>query len=103
MSIRAALCVSLLFLVFGYAQAAGPSVGAAPKGDAKNIASRIIKENFPECRQITKAIRSSDGAIRARCDATEYLVFTLFDPQAGKVHEIALNCTAAKSLLNISC
>jgi hypothetical protein len=103
MNIRVALYFTSLVLIFGHAHATGPSVGAAPKGDPKNVASRIIKENFPECRRVTKATRSSDGAIRAQCDATDYLVFTLFDAKAGKAHEVALNCTAAKRLLNVSC
>jgi hypothetical protein len=45
----------------------------------------------------------SDGSIRAKCDGTEYLVATLFNPKEGKVLELALNCNAAKRLLNVSC
>ena len=83
--------------------AAGPAVGAAPKGDATAVASRIIKANFPECRRVTGASRAPDGAIRAKCDGIDYLVFTVFDPKEGKLLEVALNCTAAKRLLNVSC
>jgi hypothetical protein len=84
--------------------AAGPTTGAAPKGDATAVATRIIKYNFPECRRVTSATRSaSDGSIRATCDGKAYLVFTVFEPKAGKLHELAMNCTAAKQVLNISC
>lgn len=103
MNIRPALCAFLFAPVIGHAHATGPTFGAAPKGDAISVASRVIKDNFSECRRITRASRAADGAIRARCDSTDYLVFTLFNPKAGKVHEVALNCTAAKQLLNISC
>ena len=80
-----------------------PTVGAAPKGDSTTVASRIIKYNFPTCKRITGAMRAPDGSIRASCDGTAYLVFTLFDPKEGKLHEVALNCTAAKKLLDVSC
>jgi hypothetical protein len=83
--------------------AAGPAVGAAPKGDPSAVASRIIKYNFPECKHVSNASRSPDGAIRAVCDRTNYLVFTIFNPKEGKVLELAMNCIAAKSLLNVSC
>ncbi len=83
--------------------AAGPAVGAAPKGDPATVASRIIKYNFPECKRVSNASRSPDGSIRAKCDGTDYLVFTMFNPKEGKLLELALNCTAAKSLLNVSC
>lgn len=83
--------------------AAGPAIGAAPKGDLTTVASRIIKYNFPKCRRVSSASRSPDGSIRAKCDSTDYLVFTMFNPKEGKVLELAMNCTAAKSLLNVSC
>lgn len=31
------------------------------------------------------------------------MVFTIFNAKEGKTSEIALNCTAAKKLLNIDC
>lgn len=80
-----------------------PPIGAAPKGDANEVASRIIKYNFPACKRVTGAVRQSDGSIAARCDGTLYLVFTMFNPKEGKTIEAALNCAAAKSLLNVSC
>lgn len=79
------------------------SVGAAPKGDAKVVASRIIKHNFPSCRTVSHAVRAPDGSIRARCDTSNYMVFTIFNAKEGKTSEIALNCTAAKKLLNTDC
>jgi hypothetical protein len=77
-------------------------VGAAPKGDATAVASRIIKENFPNCKRVTSAVRSTDGSIRAVCDGTKYLVFTVFNTKEGKVIELALNCTAAKKM-DVAC
>jgi hypothetical protein len=77
--------------------------GAAPKGNASAIAAKIIKYNFPACKKITHAVRASDGSIRARCDGTDYLIFTAFKPKEGRVIELAMNCTAAKSLLDVTC
>lgn len=88
---------------FSASAIAQSGVGAAPKGDAKVVASRIIKHNFPSCRTISNAVRSPDGSIRARCDTSNYMVFTIFNAKEGKTSEIALNCTAAKKLLNIDC
>lgn len=85
------------------ALATGPAVGAAPKGDPMTVSSRIIKHNFPECKRVSNATRNSDGSIRAKCGGTDYLVFTMFNAKEGRTLELALNCTAAKSLLNVSC
>ncbi|MCR4347092.1 MAG: hypothetical protein NUV55_07825 [Sulfuricaulis sp.] len=82
---------------------AAPAVGAAPKGDPTAVATKIIKYNFPECKRVSSATRRSDGSIRAKCDGVDYLVFTVFNAKEGKTIEVALNCTAAKALLNISC
>jgi hypothetical protein len=79
------------------------TVGAAPKGDARAVASRIIKYNFPTCKNVSNANRMQDGSIRARCDSTDYMVFTIFNAKEGRAVEVAMNCTAAKSLLNVSC
>lgn len=93
----------LVVLLMSMAVAETPPVGAAPKGDAAVVASRIIKYNFPSCRHVTNANRRSDGSIRANCDGDNYLVFTMFNAKEGKTLELALNCTASKQLLNISC
>jgi len=79
------------------------SVGAAPRGDATTVASRIIKYNFPACKRVSSAVRRRDGSIRATCDGTDYLVSTIYSAKEGKMMEVALNCTAAKQLLNIAC
>ncbi len=92
-----------LFIASSVISAAGVAVGAAPKGDAKIIATRIIKYNFPKCKRITSAVRLADGSIRANCDGTDYLVFTVYSAKEGKMLEVAMNCTAAKRLLNIDC
>lgn len=78
------------------AVAASVSVGAAPEGNAKAVASKIIKYNFPNCKQVSSATRQSDGSIRATCDGTNYLVFTMYSAVKGKMLELAMNCAAAK-------
>lgn len=89
-------------LSFVAVKAAGIAVGAAPKGEATGVASRIIKYNFPSCKHVTGAVRQADGSIRAACDGTQYLVFTVFNAKEGKVIELALNCTAARKM-DIKC
>lgn len=83
--------------------AGAPSVGAAPKGDATAVATRIIKYNFPSCKLVADATRRSDGSIRASCDGTSYLVFTVLNPNEGKVIEVAMNCAAAQKLAGTGC
>ncbi|HEU5296700.1 MAG TPA: hypothetical protein VFU71_18100 [Burkholderiaceae bacterium] len=97
-----AILTGMLATAFAIAEAV-PTAGAAPKGDAKTVASRIIKYNFPACKRVTSAERMPHGQILANCDGVQYLVFTVFDPDEGKLHEIAMNCNAAKRLLNLSC
>lgn len=101
---RRAIALTVVAVAAGCAAAAlaGPAVGAAPPGDATAVASRIIKYNFPQCRRVSGATRSPDGAIRARCDGADYLVFTVFNAKEGRVIELALNCTAARQM-NINC
>ncbi|RYE42620.1 MAG: hypothetical protein EOP24_31875 [Hyphomicrobiales bacterium] len=96
----AALVAVTLVASTAYAQS---GVGAAPKGDAKTVASRIIKYNFPSCKAVVSATRSADGSIRARCDSTDFMVFTIFNSKEGKATELAMNCTAAKKHLNVDC
>ncbi|KTD48045.1 hypothetical protein Lrub_1493 [Legionella rubrilucens] len=101
---RYIIITALVFVMsLAKANAGLPQVGAAPEGDATEVATRIIQDNFPECKQVTTAIRAPDGSIHATCDNIDYLVFTLFDAKKGKTIEVAMNCTAAKQLLNVSC
>jgi hypothetical protein len=99
----ASLATTTLLAAAWPVSAATPAVGAAPKGDPAVVAAKIIKQNFPDCKRVSNAKRNPDGSIRAKCDGVDYLVFTVFNAKAGKVIEVALNCKAAKSLLNISC
>lgn len=96
------LAFSILSRPSGYA-ASGFSAGAAPKGDAQTVATRIIKYNFPQCKRVTNAVRRSDGTILASCDRVRYYVFTLYAPREGKMHEVALNCDVSKQQLNVEC
>ena len=98
-----AVIASATLLLGSTALAAQLAVGAAPKGDATEVAARIIKYNFPTCKRVSNATRIPDGSIRAKCDGKNYLVFTAFNAKEGKTLELALNCTAAKNLLNVSC
>lgn len=97
------ITVLALLVLLTKANAGLPQVGAAPEGDSTEVATRIIQYNFPECKQVTTAIRAPDGSIHATCDNIDYLVFTLFDSKKGKIIEVAMNCSAAKQLLNVSC
>jgi hypothetical protein len=97
-----AMLVSLV-LAPAAVDAAGISVGAAPKGDAQAVATKIIKENHPTCKKVSGATRRADGSIRAQCNGTNFLVFTAFHPKEGRTIELALNCTAAKKHLNVTC
>lgn len=55
------------------------SIGTAPKGNAKAVATRIIKENFPSCKKVLAAERRPDGSISAKCNGANFLVFTVSD------------------------
>lgn len=79
-----------------------PPIGAAPEGNATKVASKVIKYNFPSCKSVSNAKRLSDGSIKASCDGVEYLVFTMFSKQKGKVINLALNCEAARQI-NVFC
>ena len=85
------------------AHAGSVAVGAAPPGNAKEVATEIIKYNFPSCKHVTKAVRLPDGSIQAHCDSTDYRVFTVYSAKQGKMLKVALNCNAARSLLGIDC
>lgn len=100
--VRLVACILALSATFSFA-AAPFAVGAAPKGDAAEVANKIIKRNFPACKKVVRASRRPDGSISASCDGMEYLVFTVFNPKEGRTIELALNCSAAKQHLNVSC
>lgn len=85
------------------ATAASITVGAAPAGEAAAVATRIIKKNYATCKRVSAAKRRPDGSIDARCDGSQFLVFTVFNPKEGRTIELAMNCTASKQLLNVSC
>lgn len=89
--------------VMGTARAVPPAMGAAPDGDAIVVATRIIKRSFPACARVSQASRGGDGAIRAKCDGTDYLVFTVFIHKEKRTVEAALNCAAARDLIKVSC
>jgi hypothetical protein len=97
------LLACTVLATFSAHAASGFSAGAAPKGDAQAVATRIIKYNFPQCKRITNVSRQADGTIRATCDGVSYYIFTMYVPSEGKMHELAIDCGAAKRLLQIDC
>ncbi|MCC2954534.1 hypothetical protein LK542_02765 [Massilia sp. IC2-477] len=105
MKIRFAVLVgtAMSLVAIATADAAGISVGAAPKGEAQFVASKIIKDNHPTCKKVSGAKRRPDGSISAQCDGANFLVFTVFNPKEGRTLELALNCSAAKKHLNVGC
>ena len=103
MKTSSALVAGVLAVCGSTAQAENIPVGAAPKGNATAVATRIIKYNFPNCQSVSGASRRSDGAIRATCDNIAYLVFTVFKADEGKLLEVAMNCEAAKKLTGTGC
>jgi len=92
-------------LAWPAAMAASPKVsfGAAPKGYAAKVATKIIKENFDACTKVTSAKRLHDGTIMARCAGSDFRVFTAFKRDEGKTIEVALNCTVLKKRLDVDC
>src|SRR5450631_2592779 len=82
----------------GDSLAASVAFGAAPEGEPKTVAWRIIQANFEpkDCPKITSASRLGDGSIRAACSNGEtYRISTVFDGKRGKMLELAMKCSAA--------
>lgn len=72
---------------------AGISVGPAPSGDAKAVATQALREAEHPCPRVTSATRAADGSIKAYCNNREdYLIASL------KGTTIALRCSAARKL-----
>jgi len=93
----------LICIYFSSALAEPISLGAAPKGDSKKVAERIIKLNFPrKCTHVALAKRLPDGTIQAVCRGVDYRVFTMFNPDEGRMVELALNCKEARKI-GVSC
>ena len=97
----AVACVSAMPVTI----AAAPKVtfGAAPKGSAPEVANRIIKENFAACKKVTAAKRLPDGSILAKCNGSDFRVFTAFKRDEGRTIEVAMNCTVLKKRLDVDC
>lgn len=109
LALKSGLVPALAALLMGastlaFAQKDRVAFGAAPKGDEKRVAARIIMENFPTtCRNLTSAKRNSDGTISAVCSGERFIVTSMFDKASGTARDVAISCTAAKRLLNIDC
>lgn len=72
-------------------------IAAAPAGDPATVAKQVTDTNEQSCASVKRAARIGDGSILAVCqDGTRYLVFT-----EKTVGPVALNCNAAKRLLDI--
>lgn len=69
------------------------SVGPAPSGDPKKVATTVIKTAEHPCPRVTAAQRSEDGGIRASCSNGE--LYRVFSVQSNPV---ALRCSEARKL-----
>jgi hypothetical protein len=82
--------------LYGSAGAAGesmPTIGAAPKGSATQVAAAAIKDADHPCGRVVQAMRRDSGDIRAICSNGEaYRVFAI----EGRT--VALRCSAAARL-----
>ena len=68
-------------------------VGPAPRGDAKKVANRVIKEAEHPCPTVSSAARLSDGGIVASCSNGErYLIFSV------NGEAVAMRCSAARKI-----
>jgi hypothetical protein len=95
--------VALAAFYCGSLCAAGSiAFGAAPEGDPKSVASRIMQANFDpkDCPKIVTAARlSQDRSIRIACSNGEtFRISTIFDAKRGKMLEIAMRCSAAAKM-----
>jgi hypothetical protein len=90
---------ALIALYCGNLHASTVAIGAAPEGDAKTVASRIMQANFDpkDCPKIVTAARlPQDGSIRIACSNGEtFRISTIFDGKRGKLIEVAMRCSAA--------
>lgn len=96
-----ALCFTLS--MFNLASAAPPAIGAAPEGDAKKVAEKTIKKSYKSCKMMEAATRKPDGTIKAVCSGIDFIVFTTVNPNDGSTMALAMNCSAARTHLNIAC
>jgi hypothetical protein len=72
----------------------------APTGNPITVATRIIKANWPECKLVTSAVRStSDGSINAVCDGYKYMVFVVVNNKTNELMEVAMNCANVARIL----
>ena len=100
---RKILVVALVALHFGNLHAASSiTFGAAPEGDEKTVALRIMQANFDpkDCPKLVKATRlPQDGSIKIACSNGEtFRIGTIFDAKRGKMTEFAMRCSAALKL-----
>lgn len=88
--VAAALLIAMFSTVVG---GAGVSVGPAPSGNAKDVATRVLREAEHPCPKVTSATRAQDGSIKAYCSNREdYLIASLNGAT------VALRCSAARKL-----
>lgn len=71
-------------------------VGPAPGGEPAKVAVAVLAQNEQECGRVTAAERIPDGSIVAECE--NGLRYMVFDERS--IGPVALNCTAAKELLD---
>ena len=94
-----ALNVGAIVVIVSTTAHAQITLRPAPAGKPNVIAAATIKKAGHPCPKVISAVRQKDGGIAAMCSNHElYLVATV-----DQVGPIALRCSEAKRLLNISC
>jgi hypothetical protein len=92
--------IGALFLLVSVPAGAKLHPLPAPEGNPMTVARGAIKRAGHPCPTVSGARRMSDGSIAATCSNHElYLIFQ----EKGAPGAVALRCSAAKRLLNISC
>ena len=84
---------AITLLVLASSSAFAQTIGPAPSGDPKAVASRAIADAEHPCPKVKAANRHSDGSVSAVCSNKEdYRVFSL----NGKA--IVMRCSAARKM-----
>lgn len=84
---------AIALLAFASSAALAQTIGPAPSGDPKAVASRAIADAEHPCPKVKAATRNSDGSVSAVCSNKEdYRVFSI----DGKA--ITMRCSAARKM-----
>jgi hypothetical protein len=93
--LRFSFLLMMISLTWGSAMAMAATMGPAPKGEATEIAQKIIHDNFDvsDCPLVVGAKRFGDGSIKAVCNTGEdFRVFSI------NKKPVAMKCSALKAM-----